>query len=48
LDGQIWVLKSDSLTSPVIVTVTVHGTPLCLTCRLACRLNEPLDSVRFH
>jgi len=23
LDGQIWALKADSLTSPLIVTVTV-------------------------
>jgi len=26
LDGQIWALKSDSLTSPLIVTVTVTET----------------------
>jgi len=26
LDGQIWALKADSLTSPVIVTVTVTVT----------------------
>jgi len=26
LDGQIWALKADSLTSPLIVTVTVTVT----------------------
>jgi len=36
LDGQIWALKADSLTSPLIVTVTVgpfdnHGADLSVT-----------------
>jgi len=33
LDGQIWALKADSLTSPLIVTVTVTVTVYCSTVR---------------
>jgi len=34
LDGQIWALKADSLTSPLIVTVTVTVIPSRLTSRI--------------
>jgi len=39
LDGQIWALKADSLTSPLIVTVTV-------TDLLTIRIIRVLDKIR--